>query len=1413
VPSQVLAQYQSVNAKANTTANTPFSTYGGQFVAPVNSQQTAGISGTNAYANEAQPYFGAATNTLGAAQAGTQPYNAAAAGTLGNAQAGTNPTNTAALGLAGASAEQVNAQPITAQSINQFMSPYLQDVVGSEAAVLNQQNQQQAAGQLGNAINSGAFGGDRTGIAAANLEEQQNLANSQIYSGLLNTGFNTALGAAQQQQGVNLEAGQANRAALASAGQELAGIGQTQYGEGANTASQYAGLGQTAYGEGANTATELAGLGSGAQSAGLQGAQAQIGAGTLEQQTQQAQDTAQYNQFEQQQSYPFQVDQFLANIAEGTGALSGSTTTTTQPGGFFSDERLKHSKKPIGKTYDGQTIYSYKMHGDPRTHVGLMAQEVEKKHPGAVGLAAGYKTVDYGKATAKAANEGHFALGGVVPMRARKAAGGGMDGSDLEAILAAQEQMYAGLGGGRMRAVGGLPRGGAANVPAPSGGTPQLVTAQGGLRAQPTGAQNMAAVGQLANTYGGLYKSMGSPKPAGGWPWESTTTNTTPGGLSPGLANAQANPNTTVTDNPQGISPLTYDTPQNYTSAPADDSGLGAPQKRGGRIHRDAGGDTPYSDSGGLDIPNENAHNQLSKPAALPPPSPTGFQQLMSAGSGMGGMGGMMGGLGGGDGGSGLDSSTLFDSGSTGAAIGGDDAALNAIYSVPEKRGGRIKKDGGGGFDADSAPNSSGLGDASDTSVDQASALKQGAPNTSLDSVKHLALAAGEAYIGDYPGAAMQLYDTYNSTQTNNHRRGGRIGKDAGGGTGDPDIQDVPAPATPNGQMLDELTVEAPRPTDDAGLAPVSTTAQRMDVPSDGLAPSAPGAPAPTSSGTPIWDKIKGFLGDPHNLMPILAGVGAMGTAPTKHLGVALAAGMQGAAQNYVPTQEGLARTQVLGQQAQGVNIQNQIAQMRATAANQFMNGTGSPSQIPTPTYVAPKIDPTQTAQQIDQEYRNMYAVQPWTPQELARRDQAYNASYAMGNTPINQVMADRSARIDAQTFANQQQAQHEADSLYALATQAPDQATRDAALVRYNAIHQFTGDKYDNLAGAKVNTRTGAPAIGVATQSLTPEQSTQAGLTTRGQDISMFDVKQDDNGNLFRVNRVSGAMTPVGGGSATPNGPLTLVPPAKAPNAPNSPTVPPRTPPVSPYLPGVDFNSLPKVNAATGFATKTSNVAPEKREEFRTQQLSDASDASMLDAKTRSILTAAQKEVAALANNPRAVGPGSETYNAYQKFRTAVTGAPPDQLVNQEELDKFLNQVGAQNVRTLLQGQKITNQEMMTFMTRGSPNVSQPLPVIRNLVNYLAADNEYDQRLQATKISALQDTTNDPYGLAGAIETAPGAGRAEYVQSKLGFSPSFTPKQRPGQVSEGPAIVAVPTATGPNGEKVYLRGGKWVSQ
>jgi len=65
----------------------------------------------------------------------------------------------------------------------------------------------------------------------------------------------------------------------------------------------------------------------------------------------------------------------------------------------FSDRRLKKNVKKIGKTNDGQNLYSYKYKGSDEPQIGLMAGEVEKKHPDAViTTPSGYKAVNYDKA-------------------------------------------------------------------------------------------------------------------------------------------------------------------------------------------------------------------------------------------------------------------------------------------------------------------------------------------------------------------------------------------------------------------------------------------------------------------------------------------------------------------------------------------------------------------------------------------------------------------------------------------------------------------------------------------------------------------------------------------------------------------------------------------------------------------------------------------------------------------------------------------------------------------------------------------------------------------------------------------------------------------------------------------------------
>ena len=338
IPQEVLDRYNAVNLNAEAVAKNPFQKYGTtaeDFVAPINEQQLSGISNVNAAAGSYQPFLAGAT---GATVSGMDPAYA---------------------------------------GIDNYMSPYVKNVADTTGAMMRQQFEQAQSGNLGTAASSGAFGGDRAGIAAANLQQQNQMAYGKTMADVMNQGYTQALGASQ-----------ADLSRLLQGGQQLANLGQM------------------------------------AQGLGLQGAEAQINAGTLQQTTDQAGKTALINQFMQEQGYPFQVAQFLANIAMGTGALSGSTTTTTQPGSFFSDRRLKEDVKRIGKTDDGLPIYSFKYKGDDaeQTHIGFMADEVEKVKPEAVGLhPSGYKTVDYAKATENSmgggVKPGHagqgFANGGV----------------------------------------------------------------------------------------------------------------------------------------------------------------------------------------------------------------------------------------------------------------------------------------------------------------------------------------------------------------------------------------------------------------------------------------------------------------------------------------------------------------------------------------------------------------------------------------------------------------------------------------------------------------------------------------------------------------------------------------------------------------------------------------------------------------------------------------------------------------------------------------------------------------------------------------------------------------------------------------------------------------------------------------
>ena len=342
-PPEFTKAYKEALGMARGATSKPYEQYSGNLVAGLTPSQTQGISNINAAQGMALP----------AIQQGMQYTNQA-------------------------------AQGITPELYDRFYSPYVKDVANTTFGNLMESQAQQQSNLKSGAIQAGAFGGDRGGIAQAEMARQQQLGNGMAMSNIYNQGYGQAMGLA---------------------GQQVANLGS---------------MGQ-----------QIAGLGAGAQASVLQGAQAQMAAGVQQQATEQARLQAAYDQWTQRQAYPYQQAQFFANVAQGLGAGAGGTSSTTQPapnmfsqimGGIgaigsiygASDKRVKENIEPVGTLNDGQTIYRYNFKGSPKTEIGLLAQEVEGRKPDSVAQVNGLKMVDYKGATEDAA-EMSSARGFVAP--------------------------------------------------------------------------------------------------------------------------------------------------------------------------------------------------------------------------------------------------------------------------------------------------------------------------------------------------------------------------------------------------------------------------------------------------------------------------------------------------------------------------------------------------------------------------------------------------------------------------------------------------------------------------------------------------------------------------------------------------------------------------------------------------------------------------------------------------------------------------------------------------------------------------------------------------------------------------------------------------------------------------------------
>lgn len=275
------------------------------------------------------------------------------------------------------------AQSVGAETIQQNMSPYMSQYLMQALAPQMQQMDIRNAGQdaalNAQATGSGAFGDARTGIEASNQRFNQNVEREGVVGQAYDRAFSQAIGAGSTDASNKLAASNAN-----------------------------AGYNESALARALGGAGAMQGLQD--QQLGVAG---KVNAAGQQQTAQnQAQLTAQYNQWLMAQQYPFQTGQLVnQTVAAGSGAMPATTTaTTTAPdnsglamGGalmsaFLSDRDLKEDIDEIGVLKDGTKVYSYKYHRDidpsGRKHIGVMAQE---NPDAAFDIGGGILAVDYGK--------------------------------------------------------------------------------------------------------------------------------------------------------------------------------------------------------------------------------------------------------------------------------------------------------------------------------------------------------------------------------------------------------------------------------------------------------------------------------------------------------------------------------------------------------------------------------------------------------------------------------------------------------------------------------------------------------------------------------------------------------------------------------------------------------------------------------------------------------------------------------------------------------------------------------------------------------------------------------------------------------------------------------------------------------
>jgi len=219
------------------------------------------------------------------------------------------------IGQLGTAQQRVAAAGIDPTSYQQFMNPFMEDVIQKQYEDIADQGRRQQNQLAASAVGAGAFGGSRQGIAQAGINEaildQQARTGAQLRSAGFQQAQNLAQQAAQQQLRQAQLTGQL--------GQTVAGLG-----------------------------VQTAGLGQLGQQMGVQDINTLLGIGSLQQQQGQRQLDVNRANILAEQALPFQQVGFMSDIFRGVPALQQTFSRTTTPPPSTGSQLLGLAQAGIG---------------------------------------------------------------------------------------------------------------------------------------------------------------------------------------------------------------------------------------------------------------------------------------------------------------------------------------------------------------------------------------------------------------------------------------------------------------------------------------------------------------------------------------------------------------------------------------------------------------------------------------------------------------------------------------------------------------------------------------------------------------------------------------------------------------------------------------------------------------------------------------------------------------------------------------------------------------------------------------------------------------------------------------------------------------------------------------------------------